>query len=205
LRVVATGANPDLALVDEQQIEVRPDGSLAFAHRFHVPPGLPDLPRLGVSLVLPAGQERLSYFGRGPHESYCDRKLGALVGRYETTVAEQYVPYIMPQEHGNKTDLRWLSLRDESGQGILASAHSLIEANVSHLSAAELTRALHTLDLTPQAETFLHLDVMQRGLGGASCGPDTLEQYRIMPGDYTLAYRLIPLEAGDDPALLHRS
>ncbi len=205
LRVQATGAKAELALVDDQELLVLGDGTLCFRHRFSVPAGLPDLPRLGVGLRLPAGLESLAWFGRGPYESYCDRKAAALVGRYESTVSAEYVPYIMPQEHGNKTDVRWLALQNARGEGVLASASGLIEGNASHYSAAALTHALHTIDLSPDPEVHLHLDVKQRGLGGASCGPDTLEQYRVPPGEYTLAYRLIALEAGDDPGLLHRS
>ncbi len=68
---------------------------------------LPALPRIGVSLTAPAGFEQFTWLGRGPQESYIDRKAGVPVGLYQGTVDEQYVPYIMPQENGNKTDVRW--------------------------------------------------------------------------------------------------
>jgi hypothetical protein len=67
---------------------------------------------LGVTLALPGEFEKLAWFGRGPWENHIDRKAAAYVSRFESTVAEQYVPYIVPQEHGNKTDVRWLSLED---------------------------------------------------------------------------------------------
>jgi beta-galactosidase len=204
-RCLAWGGDRRKPIVETRELIVHPDGTLTFSHRFDVAEGLPDLPRLGVELELPAGFERLAWFGRGPHESYCDRKSGAWLGRFASSVGGQYVPYIMPQEHGNLTDLRWLALRREDGVGVLASAAGTMEGKATHLSDAELTKARHTIDLTPSPTTHLYLDVRQRGLGGASCGPDTLEQYRVPSGrSYRLAYRLAALDAGDDAALKHR-
>ena len=70
--------------------------------------GITDMPRVGVSMALAPGLEQLDWYGRGPWENYTDRKASAMVGLYQSTVSEQYVPYIMPQEHGHKTDVRWL-------------------------------------------------------------------------------------------------
>ena len=182
---------------------------MAFNHVFTVAKGLPDLPRLGVELEIPEGFEHLEFFGHGPHESYNDRLAGAAVGRYATTVTDRYVPYIMPQEHGNIAGLRWLALRSahgkNKGRGLLATADGMIEGKASHYSDLEQTKAFHPTDLKPSASTHLYLDVRQRGLGGASCGPDTLERYRVHSGqDYRLAYSLVPLAAGDDAGLMHR-
>ena len=156
--------------------------------------------------TVPAGFEQVEWFGRGPHESYVDRKAGVAVGRWSGTVDEQYVPYILPQEHGNKTDVRWLALRRPDGAGLLVSAPTPVEAGVSHYSAQTLGTARHTVDLVRNDVTYLTVDVRQRGLGGASCGPDALEVYRVPSGtSYDLAYRLVPLRAGDDPAQVHRA
>jgi hypothetical protein len=70
---------------------------------------------------------------------------------------------------------------------------SLMEASVSHISAAELFRALHTNELERQEAVILNIDHAQAGLGGASCGPATLEQYRLRPGDYKFTFRLVPV------------
>jgi beta-galactosidase len=199
------GDGSDAGIEEELEIVVLPNGVLSAVHRFVVDEALPDLPRLGVELELPDGFERLSWFGRGPHESYCDRKHAALVGHYETSVRDRYVPYIMPQEHGNITDLRWLALRRPDGVGVCASAEGLIDGKATRYDDAQLSAARHTIDLAPCDRVHLHLDVMQRGLGGASCGPDVLAQYRIPSGRaYRLAYRLLPLHPDDDPGIAHR-
>jgi len=204
-RLLTWGDERKLAIVEEQDLLVQADGTLRVAHRFAVPAGLPDLPRLGVELIAPDAFEAMTWFGRGPHESYCDRKAGAPVGRYESNVRDRYLPYIMPQEHGNITDLRWLALRRPDGIGLVASVDGLIDGKATRYPDEQLTRARHTIDCAPVERVHLHLDVRQRGLGGASCGPDTLEQYRIPAGQqYHLAYRLAPLAAGEDAAAVHR-
>lgn len=168
-----------------------PGGEIIVDNHFRCDKALPDLPRLGVTLMLQPGFETVAWFGRGPHESYSDRKRSAAVGLYESTVTRQYVPYIVPQEHGNKTDVRWLSLVNSDGATIRFSAMDrLLEASVSHFTAGDLYSAAHTIDLEPRAETIVNLDYAQRGLGSGSCGPDALERYRIPAGDYRLGYRI---------------
>lgn len=183
----------------------RPDGSVGLRHRFTVDPELPDVPRLGVRMVLPAGFEELEWFGPGPHETYQDRRRGARVDRYRSTVTDQYVPYIVPQEHGNKVAVRWLSLRCPSGHGFLLAGRPRISVNASHLMAEDLIAAHHTCDLAMRPETYLHVDWNQRGLGTASCGPDTLDRYLIPPGTYHLAFDLVPLARAADPGKVARS
>ena len=134
------------------------------------------------------------WFGRGPHENYSDRNRGAAVGLYSGKVADQYVPYILPQEHGNKTDVRWLSLESSDGRGVkFSAAGRLLECSASHFTADDLFKAKHTTDLVPRPKVIVNLDYAQRGLGTASCGPDTLEQYRIQPGKYRFSYFITDL------------
>lgn len=152
---------------------------------------LPELPRVGISLVLPKALHRLAWYGRGPLENYRDRNRATLLGQYESTVAEQYVPYILPQEHGNKTEVRWIELHD-GRLGVRFTAQRPMEASASHFTAHDLFAAKHTTDLAPRPEVLVNLDVAQRGLGTASCGPDTLERYRVRPGRHVLNLVVAP-------------
>ncbi|MEZ5275055.1 MAG: glycoside hydrolase family 2 TIM barrel-domain containing protein [Opitutaceae bacterium] len=178
----------DAPVVHRCEMIVRPGGRIEFRNTVVVPESWPELPRIGVVMTLRQTLQRLSWYGRGPHESYIDRKEGARVGLYEGTVDGQYVPYILPQEHGNKTDVRWLRLVDGEGGGLRVIGRPLLEAGVSRFSAADLTKAAHTCELAPRPSIFLTLDMKQRGLGGASCGPDTLPEYRILPGIHRFAF-----------------
>jgi beta-galactosidase len=170
---------------------LRPDGSVLVENVFVVDKAVADLPRLGVVLSLKPGFENLKWFGNGPLENYSDRKRSSIIDLFESTVTGQYVPYIMPQEHGNHTDVRWVSL-DDGEAGVLVTARGLMEFTASHFTAHDLYAAMHTYDLKPRAETILSLDYRQRGLGTASCGPDTLEPYKIKAGKYRFAFEVRP-------------
>ncbi len=173
-----------------QRYTLTPEGLLEVANEVRLGEALTDLPRVGVDLVLPALLEELEWYGRGPWENYSDRKAAALVGCYRSTVAEQYVPYVMPQEHGHKTDVRWLALRSAQGAELRVQGVPTVEFSASHFTANDLFQARHTYELTPRPEIYLNLDAAQRGLGTASCGPDTLPHYRLLARNYRFGYRL---------------
>ncbi len=158
---------------------------------------LPPLPRLGVSLVMPAGFETFTWFGRGPEESYPDRKAGVPMGRYAGSVDDQFVPYVMPQENGNKTDVRWAALRRADGLGLLVIGEQPLQVSAAHYTADDLYAALHHHELVRRPEVIVNLDLLQCGLGGASCGPGTLDSYLVQPGAYQWSLWLRPIEPGD--------
>lgn len=162
------------------------------------------LPRLGLQLRLAEGLDAMTWFGRGPHESYVDRKASALVGRYAGSVQDQYVPYVVPQENGNKTDVRWAALTDAEGVGLLAVGQPLLEVSAHHYTTENLTAAQHTNELEWQPEVTLNLDYGQTGLGGASCGPGTRPEYLLRLAPMEFAVRLRALAAGDAPEALAR-
>jgi len=195
----------DTAFTSEQVFTVFCSGDVVLSTLVSVAPELPPLPRIGLTMTLPAGFEGFTWYGRGPHENYVDRKVGAPVGLYSGTVDEQYVPYIMPQENGNKTDVRWAAVANERGAGLLVVNDQPMEVSVSHYSAHDLFKATHTCDLVRREETILNVDLCQCGLGGASCGPGTLPQYLVPSGKvYRFAVRLRPFGAGADVRALAR-
>ena len=165
--------------------------------------GLPPLPRAGLQMCLPGEYDTVSWYGRGPHETYSDRKDGARIGVYGGTVDDQYVPYVTPQENGNKTDVRWVALSDSEGRGLLAVAEgegnggAWLNVSAHHYSTADLAQARHTFELTRREDITLNLDHRQSGLGGASCGPGTLPQYLVQPEEMAWRVRLRPFSAAD--------
>lgn len=186
----ASGRNQWGDFRHRQRFILLPSGDLQVKNKVKIGNGLTDIPRLGVSLSLVPGLEQLEWFGRGPRENYCDRKTAAMVGLYRSTVNDQYVPYIMPQEHGHKTDVRRLALLDQNGRGLAVAASPTLEFSASHFTASDLFAARHTYDLHPRPEVILNLDAAHRGLGTASCGPDTLEKYRLLEKEYRFSYTL---------------
>jgi len=148
---------------------------------------LPDLPRVGLQLALVPGFEKLAWYGRGPWECYPDRLRSARPGCYNSSVAGQYVPYVMPQEHGHHAETRWVQLEAPIGTLRVESASPFGFA-ARHHSDAMLFAAKHTTDLTEDPLTWLYLDHAHRGLGTASCGPDTLPQYLLNRPSYRFSF-----------------
>jgi beta-galactosidase len=171
-----------------QRVRELADGGLLVENVVELAPGVDDLPRVGVVLALREGLEQLEWYGRGPWEAYGDRLASTVVGRFRSTVSDEYVPYIHPQEHGHHPEARWVRLTAADGAGIEVAGVPTIGFGASHFTAADLTGARHTSDLRPRAETILSLDAAQRGLGTASCGPDTDERYRLRERRYAFAY-----------------
>jgi beta-galactosidase len=187
------------------------DGSITVTTQL-VPGGssLPDLPRFGTSLTLPAEFDRMSWLGRGPHESYADRKSSAAVGRYDGSVWEQHFPYSRPQENANKVDVRWVALRNEAGHGLMAIAEPLLSVSAWQYELADLEDSpgvqRHSTDVIARDLVTLNLDLRQMGVGGDnSWGARPLTPYMIPAAEYRYSYRLVPLSPEDEPALRGRS
>jgi beta-galactosidase len=183
-----------IQLQHERVVTVLEGGAIRVDEQVDVPADLTDLARVGTVLEVAAGVEQLTWFGTGPHETYPDRKRGGLVGRWQGTVAEQYVPYIRPQENGGHADVRWLQLADAAGRGIRIELDRPSQVSATHFRAADLAAATHDVELTPRGETIVHIDSAHRGLGTASCGPDTLPKYLVGPGTYRWTWTILPIE-----------
>ncbi len=161
-----------------------------FSYKFKLSDNLPSLARVGVLGITAPGFENVCYLGRGPHENYIDRNVSAFVGRYQNTVNGMFVPYILPQENGNRTDVRFFELDNGKVQLRFTADGQVFEFGCSHFTPQDLFAAFHSCELTPRAETVFTIDVKQRGLGSGSCGPQTLEQYHVNPGEYELDFEL---------------
>ena len=197
---------PRAAIVDELTtrtgIQVRHErvvtaleaGAIRVDERVDVPPELTDLPRIGTVVELRSGLERLEWFGAGPHETYPDRKRNGLVGRWRTTVTDAATQYIRPQENGGRADVRWLALTGDDGRGLRIDLDWPAQVSATHHRAADLASATHDVELVARPETIVHLDAAHRGLGTASCGPDTLPRYLVGPGTYRWSWVLAPVE-----------
>ena len=104
-----------------------------------------------------------------------------------------YVPYVRPQENGGRNAVHWIALADGRGGGIRLAFDRPCQVSATHFRAADLAAAAHDVELSPRPETIVHVDVAHRGLGTASCGPDTLPEYRFGPGTYTWTWLIEPI------------
>jgi len=144
-----------------------------------------DLPRVGLIFELAEGYEDLSWLGLGPLENYPDRQASVWRAVHRSTVTDQYVPYVMPQEHGLKCGTDWLELKNGKSTVSVSGSKALL-FNASHYRPEDMTAAFHTYELAPRKESILCLDAAHRGLGTASCGPDTYDQYKVKGNRFTL-------------------
>ncbi len=201
------GPKIDAGVNHHQLLRLGADGVIRVENRFEVEAGIEDLPRLGVILELPPHLDQVEWFGRGPQENLIDRNTGYPVGRYRATVDEMHVPYIMPQENGNRTEVRWLALSGQGGKaGLLIAAPDGMEFSVSRYSSQQALGKWHQHELRDEGKIYLKLDCRQRGVGTASCGPDTLGKYRFGAGQYTFRYRIYPyLKSEVNPADIARA
>lgn len=161
---------------------------------------LPEIVRLGMNLLMPRKFDQMTWFGRGPHESYRDRKTSAFVGLYNGDVADQYWPYIRPQENGNKTDVRWMSITDENGNGLFFSGMPLLSVSAHHNTLDDFEKGKHTTDIKPRDLTSVNIDYKQMGVGGDnSWGALTHEEYRLTEKEYHYSFRMKGINNQENP------
>jgi beta-galactosidase len=162
---------------------------------------LPEIPRVGMTMILNGDFENISWFGRGPHENYWDRKTGAPVGVYEGKVIDQYHPYIRPQENGNKTDVRWISLTNTEGMGFLAAGEPYLSVSVHHFLNEDFDPGpqkaqRHTYHIKRRDLVTLNLDHKQMGVGGDTSWGERARphpEYTLFPNrTYSYSLRLRP-------------
>jgi len=162
---------------------------------------LPELPRFGMLMSLPGDMVNVKWYGRGPLESYWDRKTGSPVGLYEGTVWDQHYPYVRPQGTGNKTEVRWMGVYNDQGVGLLAVGLPLISTCVRQYDRVLLEHPgpgqpnRHLNDVQPQDIVTWNIDYRQMGVGGDnSWGARTHEKYTLFPQNYSYSYRLRPFD-----------
>jgi beta-galactosidase len=149
-----------------------------------IPKQLEDLARVGINFEIDGALENITWFGSGPHESYPDRKI-ARIHRWASTVAGQYVPYVRPQENGGRNAVRWFELTGNDGKGLRFDLDKPLQVSAIPYRANDLADTTHNIDMTPSGNVVINIDAAHRGVGTASCGPDTIAKYLVGGGTYT--------------------
>lgn len=160
----------------------------------------PEIPRLGLSLAFPSKYENMSWFGRGPQESYWDRKTAANIDLYSGKIIDQYVPYIVPQENGNKTDVRWAAFRDNLGLGFMVVGDIPLNIAAYPYEQNKIAGLKNAIDVSLQDVIELHIDYQQMGIGGDnSWGDHTMEKYKLKEKKYNYSFYIKPLSVSSNP------
>lgn len=174
----ATGAGT----VRHEQVFTPVEGGLRIQESAVLPAGLDDVARVGSVFETVAGLDQLEWFGQGPWESYPDRCAGAPVGHHAATVPELFTPYLRPQESGGRHGVRHFTLSAPDATGIAVALDEPRQVSVTRYRAHDLAGAAHHDELVPRSGCVVHIDAAHRGLGTASCGPDTSPSYLVAPG-----------------------
>lgn len=162
------------------------DGSVCVSLCGKVREDCIELPRLGFEFKIPKDSGKFRYFGMGPEETYRDMHHFAKMGMYESSAKEEYIPYVMPQEHGNHFNTKCL----ETENGLCFTAENVFDINVSNYTVEILTEAMHTNELKEADYVTVRIDYKNAGIGSASCGPALLEQYRVNDKDIDFKFRI---------------
>lgn len=221
--VSAVYSSPDFEGEYRVDYRVNGQGQIHVDNKLTIKAGqqLPNIPRLGMQLTMPGDFQRLSWFGRGPHESYSDRKSSATISLYQSLVKDQVHAYSRPQENANKTDVRWMALKNSQGFGLMAigdqplsvSAWPYLQSDIDFIagkdgqaSASGLVPVTtkHGAELPIRDLITVNIDHKQMGVGGdTSWGRLVHAQYTIVPQNYRYGFSLLPFDNSDNnlPAL----
>ncbi|MEO1049747.1 MAG: glycoside hydrolase family 2 TIM barrel-domain containing protein [Bacteroidota bacterium] len=185
---------------------IHANGWVDIDNSFKADESLPELLRVGLQTKVNAGLQQITWFGKGPHENYIDRQESAAVGLYDMSIQDFFEPYILPQENANRTDIRWMALRDRSGAGLLISGSTLLSMSAHEYAQENIEEARHLYQLTKDGAITLNIDWKQSGVGGNdswSFWGRTMDAYRLKPGEYNYSFSIRPYEpkSGDLGAL----
>lgn len=188
--------------------KITPDGKVQVT--MHFTPGkkpLSEMPRLGMRIILPAEYEMMTWLGRGPQETYADRKTGALIGLYNATVWEQFHPYVRAQETANHCDVRWVALRNAAGEGLLVVGEEPLSVSAWNFPMEDIEyrpsqmERRHGGSIQKKDMIWLNIDHKQMGVGGDNTwGAQVHPEYTITPHEWKYSFTLAPLAPEDDAA-----
>jgi len=166
------------------------ESGLRVTDEIVLPKQLNDVARVGINFELNGGLNNYTYFGTGPAETMPDRSIGK-VHRWSSTVNEQYVPYVKPQENGGHMGVRWFTLTNQTSHGLYVQLDKPRMVTVTPMRSTDLADATHNVFVQPCGNTVVSIDAVQRGVGTASCGPDTLPKYKVKAGVHKLTWTVI--------------
>lgn len=171
------------------------DGIVKVTYDLTVDSTLPDLPKVGFQGGVNNSFENITWYGRGPLENYLDRRYGFDAGIYSANIMDFMEPYVMPQENGNRTDVRWMHLGTPQNSGLLIVGDSLLSMSAWPYSEKNIQEAKHTYDLINAGFITLNIDLLQMGVGGNDSWSEIgrpIEQYRVPAKNYSYSFYLLP-------------
>ena len=209
--VVAVFDMPDVAATLTMTYTLQPTGEVVVNQHFLPNPStgsgtakVPPMFRYGMQLQMPSEYDRLTYYGRGPVENYCDRNSSEFIGVYENKVSDEYYSYIRPQESGNHTDVRWFRVQNAQGRGLEFYSDAAMEASALRFLMSDLDDGpekdkkigRHSGDLIERPLTQIHIQQRQMGLGCVnSWGAWPRQEYLLPSQERSFTFAIRPVKA----------
>ena len=167
------------------------DGGMDVRVTFTPKGDIPPVPNYGVTLILNKELTNLSWYGRGLVEDYPDRQAATSIGRWKSTVAEQYFHFAKPQDGGHHSETYELAITDKKGHGykITALDNPFVFSALPY-SIRQLANTAHDCELKEEDKIFLNIDAAIMGIGNSSCGPGVLKKYALLEKQYTLHFNI---------------
>jgi beta-galactosidase len=182
---------------------IRNDGVVKVNFALKVKEGLPNIPKVGMQMGIERSFDNIEWFGKGPMENYIDKNYGADVGIYNMPINQFMENYVVPQENGNRTDVRWMYLSGKEKNGLLIVADSLLSMSAWPYTEENIQNAKHTINLKDAGFLTLNIDVKQMGVGGNDSWSEVaapLEQYQIPAKNYQYSWYIVPFNSTKESA-----
>jgi beta-galactosidase len=183
---------------------VHGNGIIQIGYNLVVKKGLPNIPKIGMQMAIERSYDNISWFGRGPFENYIDKNYAADVGLYNLPINKFMENYVIPQENGNRTDVRWMYLNNpKSKDGLLIVADSLLSMSAWPYTEENIQNAKHTNKLKDAGFITLNIDLIQMGVGGNDSWSEVaapLEKYQIPAKNYQYSFYIVPFNAKNKTA-----
>lgn len=180
------------------KVKITGDGIITVDAEVDADNSLPVIPKIGMTIQVPSDYNKITWFGRGPQENYIDREYAANVGLYTLGIKEFITPYIKPQENGNRTDIRWMSLTAKDGNGVEINGKNLLSMSAWPWTMAQIESVNHPNELPVNDFITVNIDLKQMGVGGNdswTMRAFPLKQYQIKPGKYSYSFTLNPVKS----------
>ena len=180
------------------------DGVVKVNYALSTKQRLPNIPEVGMQCGIKRAYDNISWYGKGLYENYIDRRTGFESGIYSQPINEFNEPYVVPQETGNRTDVRWMYLSDKNANGLLVVADSLLSMNAWPYTEKNIEAAKHTNKLKDAGFITLNIDLLQMGVGGNDSWSDVgapLDKYQIPAKAYNYSFYLLPCAANAEKAV----
>lgn len=200
----AKGGKAEVELINAKGVKIgtalftyslKKEGDLVITTTFNPDTAIvKSLARVGLTFEMPYAYNQISYLGRGEHETYVDRNLSGRVGIWNTDAERMFHYYVKPQATGNRTDVRWATIADESGEGLRFDSDKNFQFSVIPFADATVDQADHINELKREGIVTVHLDAEQSGVGTATCGPGVLPQYLVPVKKHTFEFVICPIK-----------